>query len=115
MIKMESPSFSFNSVDVPGPKYRMWESMTGTKGFTAAMLTNKIDQVNRLAWEYEGGPLRNIIINSHGLEGGGRISIGGKGEIGISMYSVGELLPLKNMKLGTIWLVACQAATGAPG
>src|SRR6266567_640731 len=115
MIKMESPSFAFNSVDVPSPKYRMWESMTGNKGMTAAMLVDKILEVNRLAWENEQSPLKNIIINSHGLDGGGRIFIGGDGEIGIAMYSVGAFLRLKGKRLGTIWLVACQAAAGARG
>ena len=115
MIKMESPSFAFNSVDVPSPHYRMWESVTGYKGMTAAMLVDKILNVNRLALEFEQSPLKNIIINAHGLDGGGRISIGGRGEVGISMSTASEFLRLKTHNLGTIWLVACQAAANASG
>lgn len=115
MIKMESPSFAFNSVDVPSPHYRMWESMTGHEGMSAAMLVDKILRVNMLAWEFKRKPLQNIIINSHGLDGGGRISIGGEGRLGIDLERASEFLRLKPKNLGTIWLVACQAAAGPAG
>src|SRR5690242_3736998 len=79
MIKMKSPSFAFNSVDVPSPKYRMWESMTGQEGMTVPQLVDKILRANALAWEFEKKALRNIIINSHGMDTGGAIYIGGLG------------------------------------
>lgn len=93
----------------------MWESMTGHEGMDAAMLVHKILQANTLAWDIERKALRNIVINSHGLEGGGRISIGGEGRIGIDLDRSHEFLRLKRKNMGTIWLVACQAAAGPAG
>lgn len=110
MIRMESPSFAFNSVDVPGPDYRMWQTFSGALGFTAAELSNKINEVNRVAWEREGTQLRNIIINCHGADGG--LAIGGKGQRHLDLTNLGVFFWMKGKNLGTIWLVACQAANG---
>ena len=117
MIRMESPSFAFNSVDVPGPTYHFWHTLQGPKGFTTARLVDTILSTNRRAREMKGSQLRNIVINSHGWDGGGGISIGGLGntEASIRPDSVGEFLRLKGENLGTIWLVACQAARGTDG
>jgi hypothetical protein len=117
MIRMESPSFAFNSVDVPGPTYHLWNTLQGPPGFTTDMLVDKILSVNRMAREMKGSQLRNIVINSHGWDGGGGISIGGSGnwEASIRPGSVGAFSQLRGENLGTIWLVACQAARGPDG
>ncbi|HEY2866316.1 MAG TPA: hypothetical protein VGJ02_04435 [Pyrinomonadaceae bacterium] len=117
MIRMESPSFAFNSVDVPGPVYHFWHTLEGASGYSTPQLVDKIISINRMAIEMKGSPLRNIVINSHGWDGGGGISIGGSGnwEASIRPGSVGAFSQLKGLNLGTIWLVACQAARGADG
>jgi hypothetical protein len=115
MIKMKDPSFAFNSVDVPGPHYRMWESMTGYEGMSTAQLVDKILRVNSMAWELEKKPLRNIIINAHGMDTGGAIYIGGLGIEGLNKDTASAFLRLKPKNLGTIWLIACQAAAGSYG
>jgi hypothetical protein len=115
MIMMKSPSFAFNSVDVPGPNYQMWESMTGHEGMTVPQLVDKILRVNTLAWDIEKKPLRNIIINAHGMDTGGAIYIGGLGKEGLNKDTAAAFLRLKPKNLGTIWLVACQAAAGEYG
>jgi hypothetical protein len=115
MIEMKSPSFAFNSVDVPGPSYRMWRWTEGHEGMTTAMLVDKILWANSEALSQFGGRLQNIVINSHGREKGGEIDIGGQKYVGIYSGTVNEFLRLKGKNLGTIWLVACQAAKNAAG
>ncbi len=115
MIEMKSPSFAFNSVDVPGPNYRMWKWMEGREGMSAGRLVDEILLVNNEAKKHFGDRLQNIVINSHGKEGGGEIDIGGREYVGIKSDNVSEFLRLKGKNLGTIWLVACQAANGTDG
>ncbi|MEP7074813.1 MAG: DUF4347 domain-containing protein [Acidobacteriota bacterium] len=117
MIRLDSPSFAFNSVDVPGPTYHLWHTLEGPKGFNTTMLVNKILSINKMAKEMKGSQLRNIVINSHGWDGGGGISIGGIGNYDASIKgaSVSEFAKLKGENLGTIWLIACQAAHGPSG
>jgi hypothetical protein len=115
MIRMELPSFAFNSVDVPGPKYRMWQQMTGKKGTSVAELAHEIDRVNRLAWQHKQCNLLNIIINCHGWDGGGGLSIGGQKQPSLTLQDASAFSFLKQKRVGTIWLVACQAAKGPAG
>jgi hypothetical protein len=113
MIEMKSPSFAFNSIDVPGPNYRMWEWMRGYKGITTTTLVGKILEIDAAARRRKGDRLLNIIINAHG--DGGYVSIGGRGNIGLNKDTGSEFMRLKGKNLGTIWLVACQAAKGDYG
>jgi len=117
MILMQEPSFAFNSVDVPGPSYTMWATESGEKGMTVDDLVGLIGEATRSAWEQKQTNLRNIVINSHGLEGGGKISIGGRGLPGLDANNASQFSFLKNSRggTGTIWLVACQAAAGSAG
>lgn len=115
MIEMKSPSFAFNSVDVPGPSYRMWEWIVGYKGMSTATLVDQILWAEGESRRRKGKPLLNIIINAHGLDGGGAISVGGRGVLGLNNKSVSEFLRLRFRSQGTIWLVACQAAAGSFG
>jgi len=115
MILMQEPSYAFNSVDVPSPTYRMWINKDGYRGMTVAELARSINEATRAAFEQMQSNLLNIVINSHGLEGGGKISIGGKGLTGLDVSNVHQFSFLKGHGAGTIWLVACQAAAGTGG
>ncbi len=115
MILMQEPSFVFNSVDVPGPTYRMWHTEDGKKGTSVADLAGLINEATRRAWEQKGTNFRNIVINSHGSNG--TISIGGHGQPALDVSNVSQFSFLKNSRgsTGTIWIVACLAARGSGG
>jgi hypothetical protein len=115
MIKMKNPSLAVNSNDVPGPDYRMWETVDADRGMTADDLVGEIVRVNRLALEYYRTPLQNIVINCHGLDGGGGLAIGGQGKELLTVRNASAFSVLKGKNLGTIWLVACQAARNSAG
>jgi hypothetical protein len=110
---MKSPSFAFNSCDVPGPNYRMWRWMEGYRGFSALALVYTILETDDQARKLKGERLLNIVINSHGA--GGYVSIAGQGNLGLNKDSACEFLRLRGRNLGTIWLVSCQAAQGDYG
>ncbi len=114
MIKMKSPSLVINSHDVPGPNYRMWETINASEGMTVTMLVNEIIRVYRITLEDNEG-LYNIIINCHGWDGGGGLSIGGMGKEALTTRNAPYFSLLKTRRIGTIWLVACQAAKGNSG
>lgn len=113
MIMMEQPSFCINSHDVPGPHYSMWQTVEAPEGTTAYQTAAQIAAMNNAALASEGSPLRNIIINCHGSSG--RLLIGGQGKDAIDIDDVGCFQLLKSLNVGTIWLVACQAAKGETG
>lgn len=113
MIMMKSPSLAINSCDVPGPKYRMWETVNARQGMTPAGLVNEIVRVNRLALEHEQTQLLNVVINCHGSDG--HLYIGGAKSPTLNISNVGVFSLLKTRNIGTIWIVACQVAGGAAG
>ncbi len=115
MIMMEQPSISINSHDVPGPSYRMWRTFDVPEETDASGVVRIIQRCHVEAMNSRKSNLRNIIINCHGREGGGRLSIGGQGHVGIYMDNVGVFSALRPLNVGTIWLVACQAARGPDG
>ena len=117
MIDLKTPSLVMNSHDVPGPDYTgtyTWEVPEG------APLNDVIAMIYgsylRAANE-EKTYLRNVVINCHGWDGGGGLSIGGKGKtaITVSTASAFEFLKKRDVQIGTLWLVACQAAFGTSG
>ncbi len=120
MLMLKSPSLAINSHDVPGPNYRMWETVDAPPAMNAADVVHEIIRVNRLALEYERTQLLNVVINCHGADGGGALYVGGcssdsekAARINIGNVNVFSLLDRRN--IGTIWLVACQAAAGNLG
>lgn len=117
MLMLKSPSLVINSCDVPPPRYRMWETVNASRGMNAGAAVNEIVRVNRLALEYEQTHLLNVVINCHGADGGGALYIGGEDDPGsrINISSVNAFSVLKGRNIGTIWLVACQAAQGNGG
>lgn len=115
MIMMESPSLAINSHDVPGPNYRMWETVNAAAGLTVAGLIGHIVHAHNLAVELERKGLANVVINCHGLDKGGALYIGGENHPPLDRSNVGQLAALKGAIPGTLWLVACQAANGPAG
>lgn len=119
MIRLSDPSLALHSFDVPGYKYRMWQTRKLSK------YTNPTDIVNEIMWAIDNSPemyLDNVVINCHGNPG--RLYIGAKEkylktsdtDVTINIGNVGVFAPLKKKgKLGTIWLVACKVAKGADG
>ena len=113
MIMLKSPSLAINSSDVPGPNYRMWETVNAMPGMTTASLLEQIIRVNRLALEFERTQLLNVVINCHG--GDGKLYIGGLKSAPMDMSNIGVFASLKPRNIGTLWLVACNAARGSAG
>jgi hypothetical protein len=107
MIMMEQPSISLNSADVPGPHYSMWKTVTVEKNVSVSDLVSSIKHFDNQAFE----TLRNVVLNCHGTCGGGFLSLGQ----GIDNTNVSLFKALKPHNLGTIWVIACQAAMGADG
>jgi hypothetical protein len=70
MIRMQQPSISINSHDVPGPHYRMWKTIEAAEGTTASDVARMIESMNISALLQDDTPLRNIILNCHGFPGG---------------------------------------------
>lgn len=118
MIKLTEPSMALHSSDVPGYKYKMWQTIK------MPLYTNAHDVVNWISRGIDNSPemyLDNVVINCHGAPGG--MILGEKELIfdeknpyewiysgNVSTFSV-----LKGRGLGTIWLVACEVAKGATG
>lgn len=119
MIRISQPAIALHSYNVPGYKYRMWQTWLMPKYTVAA------DIVNWITWGINNSPemyLDNVIINCHGAPGA--LQIGEKELIfdeknrheWIYSKNVGAFAPLKNRgSLGTIWLVACDVAKDAAG
>ncbi len=117
MLMLKSPSLAINSHDAPWPRFRMWETVDAARGMNAPEAVNQIIRVNRLALEYEQTQLLNVVINCHGADYGGALYIGGEDSPGdrINISAVNAFALLKKRNIGTIWLVACQAAYGNMG
>jgi hypothetical protein len=113
MIRMQQPSISINSHDVPGPHYRMWKTIEAAEGTTASDVARMIESMNISALLRDDTPLRNIILNCHGFPGG--LRMGGSGKPAIDKSNVGVFGTLGHYNVGTIWLVACRAALGTAG
>ena len=119
MIRLSEPSLALLSYDVPGYKYKMWQTRQLSK------YTNPIDIVTEILWAIDNSPemyLDNVVINCHGNPG--RLYVGAKEaylnptdkSITINIGNVGVFSTLKQRgSLGTIWLVACLVAKGADG
>ena len=113
MIKMKSPSLAINSYDVPGPNYKMWQTVNASKGMTPVSLLGEILRVNEVALQYKQKPLQNIVINCHG--GDGRLYIGGLDYPPMDINNIGIFSVLKTGDIGTIWLVACEVLASGFG
>ncbi len=118
MIKLSEPSLALHSFDVPGYKYKMWQTRKMAK------FTNATDVVNEILWSIGQAPdqqLGNVVINCHGSPGTLYIGATDKyleakdTDITININNLGAFSSLKKKGLGTIWLVACRVAKGTEG
>jgi hypothetical protein len=107
MIKMQQPSVVFNSHDVKPSYYKMMFTIDLRRGAEADEIVKTIKLL------HQSYPLRNIIFNCHGHKG--KVSIGGVGQYGIQVSTVGAFAALKPLNVGTIWLASCDAAEGGEG
>ncbi|HMK85953.1 MAG TPA: DUF4347 domain-containing protein [Steroidobacteraceae bacterium] len=113
MIRMIEPSLVINTHDVPGPLYKMWQTVSAAPGANIGMLLQYIDDAQRVSLETFGYRLINIVINSHG--GPGRLYLGGLHYRAIDKSDLPMLAPLRGSSSGTIWIVACEIAAGSAG
>ena len=108
MIRMEQPSYCFNSCDVGEPHYKMWKTTVGREGMRPFELASQIVAINQTAIVTTGFKLQNIIINTHGAPGA--LRIGGFNVGATYKEDLGAFAFLKPFNVGTIWLVSCDAA-----
>jgi hypothetical protein len=104
MIKLKQPSLALHSYNVPGYKYRMWQTWKMPPTATAKNV------VYWIQWAIDHSPelyLHNVIINCHGSPG--YLHIGQN--TGIGHEDLGAFVELRQKQsVGTIWIVACQVA-----
>src|SRR5215475_2088043 len=105
MIKLRQPSVVLHSDDVPGYKYRMWQTWKMPRGASAS------DVVYWINWAIDRSPemeLHNVLINCHG--GPGTLYVGGAGNGGktITAPDLGIFKNVRRGSLGTIYIVACE-------
>lgn len=100
MILATFPHMVLNSHDVPGTRYKMWNTGTVPESKSAYQIINWIATVAKSA---PNGCLQTLILNSHGKPG--RILMGH----GLSLHNVEEFRELKGL-VQRIWIVACRVA-----
>ena len=107
MIKLETYALALNAVKVPGPDYRMDQTVKLSKMATAVDTANLIQAALK---SLAGQKLENVVINSHGSPGFVHLGKDANDrQTGIGIEHVGLFSQFKN-KLGTIWLTGCQIA-----
>lgn len=104
MIKLKQPALALHSYNVPGYKYRMWQTWKMPATATARNV------VFWIQWAIDHSPelyLHNVVINCHGSPG--YLHIGEK--TGIGVEDLGVFVELRQKQaVGTIWIVACEVA-----
>ena len=113
MIKMQSPSFCFNSGDVGTPLYDMWQTLDAPVGIEPSRVAAAIWSANQAALGVFGKSLQNVVINCHGNKVG--LLTGGIGKHGLHKAVLGVLGILKPFNMGTFWLVSCEIAAEDSG
>lgn len=113
MIRMEQPSFCFNSCDVGEPHYKMWKTIVGPEGMTSSQLAAQIFTAHLQARGSEGSSLLNVILNTHGFAGG--LNIGGLTRSAMYKADLAPFGILKPLNIGPIWIVSCGAARDTTG
>lgn len=105
MITLEKQALAINAAKVPGPDYRMDQSVKLSKTATAFDVINIIGSA--IANVAEAG-LANVVINTHGSPGVAHL---GKGTY-LRLQDVGLFASVKG-KIGTIWFTGCQIGSGS--
>jgi hypothetical protein len=119
MIKLEQPSLAINTFDVPGPNYRMDQTVKLNKYASAIVLVSEISSALRRNAQSD---LKNVVINCHGSPGYlyiGEIKVKVSNYLGkldkerdvegIGIEHVGLFTCVKG-RIGTIWIAGCQVA-----
>jgi len=122
MIKLEQPSLAINTFDVPGPEYRMEQTVKLDKYASSIVVLSEIQAAaTRSGQSY----LKNVVINCHGSNGYlyiGEVKSkvpGANGDVreefdreGIGEENLGLFSLLKG-RIGTIWITGCQVSGGS--
>jgi hypothetical protein len=105
MIRIEQPALALHSHDVPGYKYKMEYTVKLPKDAKIVNIVTTILLHTKIA---SGNFLKNVVINCHGSPGHLHIGEGNT----INSHNVGlmKMLRIGGQKIGTIWIVACEAA-----
>lgn len=120
MIKMEQQSLALNATKIPGPDYRMDQTIKMPKN---TIPTDVVNFIQAALNNISDPTLKNIVINSHGSPGiiylGEQETVDSKGQTKtvttfIGIQHLGLFAQFKN-KIGTIWLTGCQTAGSATG
>lgn len=104
MIRLEKYSLALNAVKVPGPDYRMDETVKMTATTTVYDVINYILSAVSNTSELK---LENVVINCHGSPG--VIYLGEKTYI--RLQDVGLFNMVKGY-IGTLWITGCQVGSG---
>lgn len=111
-IEVAQPSMALNSEDVPGARYRMWNTYN-------VPATHDPDHI--LGWcatvasSAPGGFLRMLVINCHGFYGSSGCGGGSTGGFGLSLGTgirradTNKFSVLRG-KVANIWITACGTA-----
>jgi len=105
MIRLEKYSLALNAVKVPGPDYRMDETVKMTNSTTV------YDVINYILTAVSNTPalkIENVVINCHGSPG--VVHLGDKTYI--RLHDVGLFNMVKSY-IGTIWITGCQVGSGS--
>lgn len=102
MIRIQKEALALNAKRVPGPDYRMDQTVKLSK-FAGAIEVSKM--ILLAVSNTNGDFLENVVINCHGSPG---MLHTGK-DTSIEIGQLGAFNFVKNM-IGTIWIVACQIA-----
>lgn len=109
-ISIAQSSMALNSHDVPGARYRMWNTWDVPANDNAEHILSWCATVAAGA---PGGYLKFLIINCHGWYGGsGRSATGGYGlslGTGIRRADTGRFSRLRGL-VANIWITACGTA-----
>lgn len=104
MIKLEKQALALNAEKVPGPDYRMNQTVKLSSAATAVEVVNHINAAANVA----EGRLANVVINTHGSPGVAHL---GEGTY-LRISDIG-LFKQVSGKIGTLWFTGCQIGSGA--
>jgi hypothetical protein len=117
VIKIKQPAMALNAEDVPGAKYKMYNTWNVPSTDTPEHILGWTGSVARAA---PGGYLPSLIINCHGYYGTGSDghSVGGFGlKLGTGIFRVdAPKFAALAATVSCIWITACGTAriSGAP-
>jgi hypothetical protein len=111
VIKMRQPAMALNSEDVPGARYKMYNSWTVPGSERPEHI---LDWTARVASGAPGGKLSSLVVNCHGFydKGSAGKMVGGFGlslGTGVFRADTGKFTALAS-SVSCIWITACGTA-----